>query len=84
MLGFHLYTVGQRARIGGAARAYFVVGKDVQRKHIIVVSCGVFVCGWREERYIENLPRAASTQICFLGLDLTDGGDVHLTTDIFC
>ena len=41
LLGVHFYTIGQRARIGGLARAYFVVGKDVQRKHIIVVRCEV-------------------------------------------
>ena len=51
-LGIHLYTVGQRARIGGAARAYFVVGRDVQRKYIIVVrlqfvqGCSGWVVGW--------------------------------------
>ena len=44
MLGTHLYTVGQRARIAGVARAYFVVGKDVQKKRIIVVNCGLLVC----------------------------------------
>ena len=40
-IGVHFYTVGQRARIGGVPKAYFVVGMDVQRKHILVVRCGM-------------------------------------------
>jgi tRNA-specific 2-thiouridylase len=34
--GLHFYTVGQRARIGGCQNAYYVVGKDVASKQLLV------------------------------------------------
>ena len=37
--GHHLFTIGQRARIGGHPVAWFVVGKDPVRNTVIVV-CG--------------------------------------------
>ena len=42
--GQHLYTVGQRARIGGQPQPYFVAGKDAAENTVTVVSVCILVC----------------------------------------
>ena len=36
-LGHHFFTIGQRAKLGGRANAWFVAGKDPQNNTITVV-----------------------------------------------
>lgn len=47
-LGHHFFTIGQRAKLGGKANAWFVASKDPQNNTITVVWAPFPYLGWEQ------------------------------------